>query len=151
MKVAVFPGSFDPLTFGHIDIINRGSLLFDEVIVAIGINTQKNYLYPLEKRIAFIEAAFKNNKSISVDCYEGLTIDFCKKRGAQYLLRGLRTGIDFEYEKSIADANKSLSGIETISLFSAPQFAFISSTIVRDIIMHGGDLSKFTPSFIERP
>ncbi len=151
MKKAVFPGSFDPLTYGHIDIICRGSLLFDEIIVAIGINAQKNYLYPLEKRLSFIEQAFKDNPAIKVDFYEGLTVDFCKRTGAQYIIRGLRTGADFEYEKTIADANKCLTGIETISLFSAPEHSFISSTIVRDIIKHEGDLSKFIPDYIEKP
>lgn len=151
MKLAVFPGSFDPITLGHIDIIRRSAELFDRVVVAIGTNAQKCYLYPLDTRKHFIEQAISGIDNAAVEVYEGLTVDFCRSIGAQFIVRGLRNPADFEYEKAIAQANERLSGIETVNLFSAPEHAFVSSTIVRDIIRNGGNLEGFVPDFVTRP
>ena len=151
MKIAVFPGSFDPITLGHIDIIRRSAQLFDRVVVAIGTNAQKSYLYPLDARKHFIEQAISGIDHAAVEVYEGLTVDFCRSIGAQFIVRGLRNPADFEYEKAIAQANERLSGIETVNFFSAPEHAFVSSTIVRDIIRNGGNLEGFVPDFVTRP
>ncbi|MEZ4874414.1 MAG: pantetheine-phosphate adenylyltransferase [Flavobacteriaceae bacterium] len=145
MNRAVFPGSFDPITLGHIDIIERGLLLFDEIIVAIGINAEKKYMWPLEERKKFIEKAFEGNPKIKVASYEGLTADFCKEVNAKFLLRGLRNSLDFSYEKSIAQNNVQLAGIESVFMVSSPEVSHISSTIVRDIARNGGDYSSLVP------
>jgi len=145
MNRAVFPGSFDPITLGHIDIIERGLTLFDEIIVAIGINAEKKYMWPLEERKKFIEKAFEGYPKIKVASYEGLTADFCKEVNAKFLLRGLRNSLDFSYEKSIAQNNVQLAGIESIFMVSSPEVSHISSTIVRDIARNGGDYSKLVP------
>jgi len=145
MKRAVFPGSFDPVTLGHVDIIKRGLSFFDEVIIAIGVNADKKYLFSLEERTAFLEEAFKKVDGIKILTYQGLTVDFCKKQQADFILRGLRNTADFEYEKSIAQANYKLAGIETVFLFSSPEISYISSSIVRDVLRNGGDASAMLP------
>jgi pantetheine-phosphate adenylyltransferase len=146
LKIAVFPGSFDPITIGHVDIVKRSIPLFDKIIVAIGVNTQKKYLFSLEKRTEWIKEVFKDNPTIEVSNYNGLTINYCKEIGAQYLLRGIRSASDFEYEKTIAHLNHTMeSEIETILMLSPPEYSSISSTIVREIIIGKGDVSKFVP------
>ena len=148
MKRAVFPGSFDPITLGHCDIINRGTQLFDELIIAIGENLSKNYLFSLEQRKAFIENTFSDNKKIKVFIYSGLTTDFCKKIKADFILRGLRNSCDFEYEKSIAQTNKKIGEIETVFLLSSSEKSFISSSIVREIIKHNGKFENLVPNSV---
>lgn len=149
MKIAVFPGSFDPITIGHVDIVKRSIPLFDKIIIAIGVNTQKKYLFSLEQRTQWITEVFKDYPTIEVSSYTGLTINYCKEIGADYLLRGIRSASDFEYEKTIAHLNHSMeSGIETILMLSPPEYSSISSTIVREIILGKGDVSKFVPKEI---
>ncbi len=147
-RKAVFPGSFDPITLGHYDIIKRGVSLFDEVIVAIGINADKKYMFTLEERKKFIEDAFKDQPKVSVITYEGLTINLCKKEDAQFILRGLRNPADFEFEKAIAHTNRKLSQIETVFLLTASKTSYISSTIVRDVIRNGGDYTVLVPDTV---
>ena len=148
-KIAVFPGSFDPFTIGHEAIIRRAMSLFDEIIIAVGANALKKNFYSLETRKEMINTVFKNEQKVRVDHYEGLTVDYCKKRGAHYLLRGLRTSSDFEFERAIGQVNKSMEpGIESVFLLTVPEHSFINSTIVRDIIKSGGDASKFVPAAI---
>lgn len=148
-RVAVFPGSFDPFTNGHKSIVDRALPLFDRVIIAIGHNAEKRTLFSLEKRMEWITAVFGSDSRVSVDWYEGLTVDFCKKNEARYLLRGIRNTIDFEYEKSIAQMNKQISnGIETIILFTDAEYSAVSATGVRDIIRYGGDISAYVPKEI---
>ncbi|MDA9908264.1 pantetheine-phosphate adenylyltransferase, partial [Flavobacteriaceae bacterium] len=134
MKKAVFPGSFDPITLGHVDLIYKGLEIFDEIIIAIGVNADKKQLFSLEDKIQQIKNTFINEPRIEVASYKGLTIDFCKSVNSKYILRGLRNSSDFNYEQSIAQTNSSLSSIESVFLISSPQLAHISSTIVRDII-----------------
>jgi pantetheine-phosphate adenylyltransferase len=148
MKKAIFPGSFDPITNGHYDIIKRGISLFDEVIVAIGVNAEKKYMFALEDRKRFIEEAFKDEPKVRVITYEGLTIDLCKKEKAQFILRGLRNPADFEFEKAIAHTNRRLSKIETVFLLTAAKTSYISSSIVRDVLRNGGDASPFVPDSV---
>jgi len=148
MKRAIFPGSFDPITLGHHDIIERGIKLFDEVVVAIGINAEKKYMFSLEERKRFIEGAFKDNKKVKVVTYEGLTIDFCKEIDAQFILRGLRNPADFEFEKAIAHTNRKLSKIETVFLLTAAKTSYISSSIVRDVIRNNGDYTVLVPESV---
>ncbi|MCB0423989.1 MAG: pantetheine-phosphate adenylyltransferase [Mangrovimonas sp.] len=149
MKRALFPGSFDPITLGHYDIILRGIKLFDEVVVAIGINSEKKYMFSLEQRKDFIEKAFKNHPQVKVVTYEGLTIDFCKKINAQFILRGLRNPADFEFEKAIAHTNRKLSKIETVFLLTSSKTSFISSSIVRDVIRNHGDYTQLVPDSVK--
>ena len=144
-KIAVFPGSFDPITLGHVDIINRALPLFDTIIIAIGSNATKNHMWSLRDRKIAIETLFKNNDAIKVATYLGLTASFCKKQGAQYILRGLRNSTDFEYEQTIAQANDKVNGIDSVFIISSPEYGFISSSIVRDIARNGGDYSKLVP------
>lgn len=145
-KIALFPGSFDPITNGHVDVISKGLLLFDKVIIGIGSNASKKSLFSIEQRIEWMREIFKNEKKVEVTVYEGLTVSFAKQVGAEVILRGLRSGSDFEYEQSIAFANKELeAGIETVFLLSSPSYSNISSTIVRDIIVNKGNYSKFVP------
>lgn len=147
IRRAVFPGSFDPITKGHEDIVKRSLGLFDEIIVAIGVNSTKNYYFPLEKRIEFIEKTFEGEPKVKVQSYQGLTIDFCKKVDARFILRGLRSPADFEFEKGIAQMNKAMeSKIETIFILTMPELSAINSTIIRDILKHGGDASGFVPA-----
>ena len=148
MKRAIFPGSFDPITLGHYDIIKRGVTLFDEIIVAVGINADKNYMFSLEERIQFIEATFENEPKIKLVTYTGMTVDFCKNVDAQFILRGLRNPADFEFEKAIAHTNRHLSTIETVFLLTASKTSYISSSIVRDVIRNGGDYTKFVPDSV---
>ena len=145
MKRAVFPGSFDPITLGHLDIIERSIPLFDEIIIGVGINSEKKYMFPLNKRMAFIEETFSEYKSISVVKYQGLTIEFCKKVQANFIIRGLRNPADFEFEKAIAHTNRKLSGIETVFLLTSAKTSFISSSIVREIISNRGDYTQLVP------
>jgi|TARA_B110000879_G_scaffold111329_1_gene148920 pantetheine-phosphate adenylyltransferase len=148
MKKAIFPGSFDPLTLGHVDIIKRGVTLFDEVIIAIGENSSKDYMFSLEERIKFIESTFRDNPKVSVMSYSGLTIEFCKEIGVDFILRGLRNPADFEFEKAIAHTNRHLSTLETVFLLTSAQTSFISSSIVREIIRYEGDYEKLVPSSV---
>jgi pantetheine-phosphate adenylyltransferase len=148
MKKAVFPGSFDPITLGHVDLIYRGLEIFDEIIIAIGVNADKKQLFPLEDKIQQIKNAFINEPRIKVASYKGLTIDFCKSVNSKYILRGLRNSSDFNYEQSIAQTNSSLSSIESVFLISSPQLAHISSTIVRDIIKNEGDCKNLVPKSV---
>jgi pantetheine-phosphate adenylyltransferase len=148
MKKAIFPGSFDPITNGHYDIIKRSVSLFDEIIVAIGVNAEKKYMFSLEERKRFIEEAFKEEPKVKVITYSGLTIDLCKKENAEFILRGLRNPADFEFEKAIAHTNRSLSKIETVFLLTAAGTSFISSSIVRDVLRNGGDISTLVPEAV---
>jgi pantetheine-phosphate adenylyltransferase len=148
-KVAVFPGSFDPFTIGHEAIIRRAMSLFDEIIIAVGANALKKNFYSLETRKEMIRKVFETEPRVRVDHYEGLTVDYCKKNAAGYLLRGLRTSADFEFERAIGQVNKSMApGIESVFLLTAPEHSYINSSIVRDIIINGGDASKFVPAAI---
>lgn len=148
-KIAVFPGSFDPFTIGHEGIVNRALDLFDEIIISVGANALKQSFYSLETRKAMIDKVFINEPRIRVDHYEGLTVDFCKRIGAAYLLRGLRTAADFEFERAIAQVNNAMAPeIESVFLLTIPEHSMVNSTIVRDIIRSGGDASRFVPSVI---
>jgi len=145
-KIGIFPGSFDPFTIGHEAIVRRGLPLFDELIISIGYNSAKKGYFPLEKRKQWIENIFTDEPKITVDTYEGLTVNYCEKKNANYILRGLRTAADFEYERAIAQMNRMLvNGIETVFLLTFPEHSPISSTIVREIHRHGGDVSQFVP------
>lgn len=149
-KVAVFPGSFDPITKGHESIIKRAVPLFDTIIIAIGENAEKKAYFSINKRIAWIEKIFSDYPNISVSKYKGLTIDFCKKVNAKYLLRGLRTSADFEFERSIGQINKQLHpDIETVFLLTTPEHTPINSSIVRDILRHNGDPSELIPDEVD--
>lgn len=148
MRKAIFPGSFDPITLGHEDIIKRGVSLFDEIVIAIGINADKKYMFPLEERKRFIEETFKNEPKVTVITYEGLTIDLCKKINADFILRGLRNPADFEFEKAIAHTNRHLSQIETVFLLTAARTSYISSSIVRDVLRNGGEYEKLVPKAV---
>lgn len=149
MRRAIFPGSFDPLTLGHYDIIKRGITLFDELIIAIGINADKKYMFSLEERQKFIEEAFAQEPKIRVLTYKGLTVDFCKEIDADFILRGLRNPGDFEFEKAIAHTNRKLSEIETVFLLTSSGKSYISSSIVRDVIRNGGDFSGLVPDTVK--
>lgn len=150
MKIAVFPGSFDPITRGHESIVNRASDLFEIIYVAIGVNAQKSYLFPLEKRIRFIETTFKSNPKIKVVNYQELTVKLCQELGAKYILRGLRNASDLDYEFPISFANRIMDpSIESVFLATEPEFSAINSSIVRDIFKHGGDIKAFIPNGIE--
>ena len=148
MKRAIFPGSFDPLTLGHYDIIERGTKLFDEVIIAIGVNADKKYMFTLEQRKKFIEKAVADNNRVKVVTYKGLTVDFCKVINVDFILRGLRNPADFEFEKSIAHTNRDLDPIETVFLLTSAKTSYISSSIVRDVIRNNGDYTKLVPTSV---
>ena len=148
MKRAVFPGSFDPITLGHQDIINKGLRVFDEIIIGIGENSDKKYMFSAEKRFEFVSTTFDKIKKIDVKCYSGLTVDFCKKNNAQFIIRGLRNPADFEFEKAIAHTNRQLSEVETVFLLTSTQTSFISSSIVREIIRLRGDYKKLVPNAV---
>lgn len=145
MKRAVFPGSFDPITLGHEDIILRGLPLFDEIVIAVGKNSEKKYMFSEAQRIGFLKSVFKEHSKIRITTYSGLTTDFCKKIEADFILRGLRNPADFEFEKAIAHTNRTLSGIETLFFLTAAKTSYISSSIVRDVIRNGGDYSSLVP------
>lgn len=151
MRVAVFPGSFDPITLGHYDIVERASPLFDKIIIAIGQNSQKKYLFSLEQRINFIKKTFEKFPNIEVDHFEGLTIDYCRSRDVKFILRGLRNPSDFEFEKAIAQTNRELTHnnkVETIFLLTSASKAFISSSIVREIISFNGNYELLVPDSV---
>ncbi|MFZ4411648.1 MAG: pantetheine-phosphate adenylyltransferase [Bacteroidales bacterium] len=150
MKIAVFPGSFDPITIGHESIIKRAVPLFDQIIVAIGKNADKKSFFPIEKRIEWVQSVFADYPSITVSEYSGLTIDFCKSVDAQYILRGLRTSADFEFERRVGQINKQLyPEIENVFLLSLPEHTSLSSSIIRDIVSNGGDASIFVPKSVK--
>lgn len=145
-RICLFPGTFDPLTLGHVDIITRALPLFDKIIVGIGINTSKAPMFSAEKRLSWLKEIFKNQPTVEGAVYEGLTVNFCRTINARFILRGIRYVSDFEYEKTIADANRTLDkSIETIFLTGEPKYTSVASTIVRDIIKNGGDASHFLP------
>lgn len=147
-RIAVFPGSFDPLTLGHVDIIQRALPLFEKLIIAIGVNSDKQSMFSLEDRINAIQQTFSTETKIEVKCYSGLTVDFCKEVKADFLVRGLRNPADFEFEKAIAHTNRTLSEIETVFLLTSSGKSFISSSIVRELFKHKGDVSKFVPQAV---
>jgi pantetheine-phosphate adenylyltransferase len=149
-RIAVFPGSFDPITKGHESIIRRAIPLFDKIIVAIGVNAEKSGFFSVEKRKQWLEIVFENDTTVSVDVYSGLTVEYCKANGINYILRGLRTSADFEFERSIGQVNKKLyPSIETVFLLTTPELTALNSSIVRDIIRHGGDPSPFVPDGVD--
>lgn len=146
MKIALFPGSFDPITIAHVDIVKRSLPLFDKIVVGIGLNSSKQNFLSAEKREEIVKSIFVNNANVEIQTYQGLTIDFAKKIGATYMVRGIRSASDFEYERAIAQINKSMMpDVETIILLSRPEYSAISSTIVRDILRNNGDVSQFVP------
>ena len=148
MKIAVFPGSFDPITLGHEDIIKRGLGLFDKIIIGLGENSDKKCMFSLESRIKFVSKTFNDSDKIEIKPYKGLTVNFCKKNNAKYILRGIRNSEDYEYEKIIAFTNMKMSGIETIFLLSDPEYSYLSSTTVRELINNNGNYKLFLPSGI---
>lgn len=151
-KIAVFPGSFDPITLGHVSVIKRSLPLFDEIIIAIGINIEKKHMFSLEQRKLWIENCFANEPKISVDTYNGLTVEYCKSKNASFILRGLRTAADFEFERGIGQVNRKLNeNIETVFMLTEAQYTPITSSIVRDVIRHGGDISSMVPSVVQLP
>ena len=145
MKTAIFPGSFDPITLGHKDIIEKSLNIFDSVIIGIGQNSEKKYMFSAERRKQFVEEAFKSINNIEVKIYDELTVDFCKKNNADFIIRGLRNVSDFEFEKNIALTNRKLSGIETVFLLTSAKNSYISSGIVRELIKNNGNYSLFIP------
>ena len=148
-RICLFPGTLDPLTLGHVDIINRALPLFDKIIVGVGLNTSKAPMFSAEKRQGWINEIYKNETKVEGAIYEGLTVTFCQKIGAHFILRGIRYVSDFEYEKTIADANRTLdNSIETIFLTGEPKYTSVASTIVRDIIKNNGDASHFLPEIV---
>jgi pantetheine-phosphate adenylyltransferase len=150
MKIAVFPGSFDPITVGHESIISRAADLFDKLIIAIGYNSDKNGFFTIEQRIEWLETVFAEYDNIVIDSYTGLTVDYCKKVNANYILRGLRTSADFEFERSIGQTNKKLlPEIETIFMLTQPEHTMINSSVVRDVLRHNGNADQFVPDSID--
>lgn len=148
-RIALFPGSFDPITLGHVDIIQRALPLFDEIRIAVGTNSAKKYLFSLDQRVAWIEETFKDEPKISVVTYEGLTVDFAREQQANFLLRGLRNPADFEFEKAIAQANREMvPDLETVFLLTSARYAYISSSIVREVYIHKGDFTGFVPDSV---
>ncbi len=149
-KIAIFPGSFSPFTVGHQSVVDRALPLFDKIIISIGINSEKNQYFSIEERLQWIKDVYGNNPKIEIKFYEGLTVNFCKKENANYILRGLRDSHDFKFEKGIAQMNKDLNKeVETIFIITPPEISHISSSIIRDIIKNGGDVSKFIPKEID--
>lgn len=145
-KIAIFPGSFDPFTVGHESIVLRALPLFDKIVIMIGYNINKQSFYPLEKRLKWIKHVFKDEEKVEVCSHEGLTVDFCRQVNAKYILRGIRTSADFEYERAIAQVNKKMHpDIETVFLLTLPEHTPVMATIVRDVVSHGGDISMFIP------
>lgn len=150
-RICLFPGTFDPLTLGHVDIINRALPLFDKIVVGIGLNAAKGPMFTPEQRLAWIQEIYKDEPRVQGAIYDGLTVEYCKKIASHFILRGIRYVSDFEYEKTIADANRTLDRtIETIFLTGEPKYTSVASTIVRDIIRNGGDASPFLPDVIAR-
>jgi pantetheine-phosphate adenylyltransferase len=150
MKKAIFPGTFDPFTLGHLDILNRSTLIFDEIIIGIGINRDKRTMFNIDQRIDMIESIVIDKPKVSVQSYDGLTIDFCKKVGANFIVRGVRNNGDFEFEKAIARTNRMLSEIETIFLLTSAKSSFISSSIVRELISNNGEYNKLVPKSVSK-
>lgn len=149
-KIAIFPGSFDPFTIGHESIVQRAISLFDKIYIMIGYNANKSSFFPIEKRLKWINEVFKGEESVEVRIHEGLTVDFCKEVGAQYILRGIRTSSDFEYERAIAQVNKKMHPeIESVFLLTLPEHTPVNATIIRDIVSHGGDASMFLPKGLD--
>lgn len=149
-RIALFPGSFDPITLGHVNIVERALPLFDEIILAVGENSEKRYLFPLEQRMAWMRETFAHEPKVRVVSYSGLTVDFAIEQGAHFLLRGLRNPADFEFEKAIAQANREMKPeLETVFLLTSARWAFISSSIVRDVIKNKGDYSRFVPAAVK--
>ncbi len=145
-RIAVFPGSFDPVTLGHVSIVKRAIPLFDKIIIGIGMNSDKNHMFTLEQRIQWLANIFSEDDTVSVESYSGLTIRFCNQKKANYILRGLRTSADFEFERGIGQINRKLAdGVETVFFLTEPEYSPISSSIVRDVIRHGGDVSGLIP------
>lgn len=145
-RIAVFPGSFDPITLGHVDIVKKGLTLFDKIIIGIGNNAEKKYMFPLQQRAHWLTEVFAGETGVEVRPYSGMTVHFCKEVNAGFILRGLRNAADFEFEKAIAHTNHTLSGgIETVFVLSGQSYGSLSSSIVRDVIRNGGDASKFLP------
>lgn len=149
MKKAIFPGTFDPFTKGHYSVVERALKFMDHIVIAIGVNDNKRTFYPTEKRLAMIRELYKDNPRISVEAYGNLTVDFAKETGADFIIRGIRTVKDFEYEEAIADVNRKLSGIETILLFTEAELTCISSSIVRELLNYGKDVSGFIPEGLD--
>jgi pantetheine-phosphate adenylyltransferase len=149
-KIAVFPGSFSPFTLGHQYVINRAMALFDKIIIAVGSNSSKEYYFTEEQRIQWMEDIFKDEPKVEIRKYDGLTVDFCKNIGANFILRGLRNSKDFNYEKEIAQVNQTLNEeIETIFIITSSEYSHISSTLVREVARNGGDISKFVPKGVK--
>jgi len=144
-KIALFPGTFDPFTRGHLSLVERGLCLVDEIIIAIGINLDKKTFFPLEQRMEMLSRLFESDSRIKIRSYQGLTVDFAKETEARFILRGIRSVNDFEYEKNIADINREVAGIETFVLFTEPQYTHISSTIVRELLTYGKSVDAFVP------
>lgn len=149
MKKAIFPGTFDPFTLGHHDILNRSITIFDEIIIGVGLNENKKTMFNVNERIRHIRSVIKNNPKVSVESYNGLTIDFCNKVGANFIVRGVRNTGDFEFEKAIARTNRKLSKIETIFLLTSAKTSFISSSIVRELILNNGDYKQLVPNSVD--
>lgn len=148
-RIAVFPGSFDPFTLGHESIVNRAMAMFDKIYIVVGVNSKKDSCFTVEKRMEWINKVYEKNDKIIVESFSGLTVDFCKKVNAKYILRGLRTSADFEYERTIAQLNRAMNhDVESVFLLTIPELTPINSTIVREIIRHGGDAQKFVPKQI---
>lgn len=145
VKRAIFPGTFDPFTIGHYSVVRRALTFMDEIIIGIGINESKRTWFPTEKRVGMIQKLYADDPRIKVEAYDGLTVDFAQSRGAQFIIRGIRTVRDFEYEETIADINRKLAGVETILLFTEPELTSVSSTIVRELLQFGKDVSDFLP------
>ncbi|MDR2627799.1 MAG: pantetheine-phosphate adenylyltransferase [Dysgonamonadaceae bacterium] len=144
-KIAIFPGTFDPITIGHVSVIERALNVFDEIVIAIGVNRNKKTFFPLEKRVEMIASLFEDNNKVRVGSYSGLTVDFARAQGARFILRGIRSVNDFEYEKNIADVNRQISDIDTFILFTEPEHAHVSSSIVRELLSYGKDVAPFVP------
>ena len=145
-KIAVFPGSFDPITLGHVSVIKRALPLFDKIVIAIGDNADKKHMFSADQRKSWIREVFKNNDKIEIDIYDGLTVEYCKKKNSHFILRGLRTSADFEFERSIAQINRSLAPeVDTLFILTETKYTPISSSIVRDVIRNNGDISEFVP------
>lgn len=149
MKRAIFPGTFDPFTIGHYSVVKRALTFMDEIIIGIGVNEKKRTYFPTDKRVRMIEKLYAGNPRVKVEAYDGLTVDFARMRDAQFIIRGIRTVHDFEYEETIADINRKLSGVETILLFTEPELTAISSTIVRELLHYGKDVTPFLPEDLD--